>query len=261
MEERIAEQRRALRGIPWGAKLFAGLLVLVMAVHTFLIGVWVAPRTPIQDEIGSQNVRSYVLPWFEQNWSIFAPNPRRVAVTFEVRAMIIDPETGEEVVTDWVDMVEGEDQIVRNNPFPPRTSKIARRTTDQLNSVRSPMNDEQLSQLEANYVETPIEQLREDLVGIDGGASASSIDDYMAMDEVAVRLATGMAHHAWEGEIVHVQYRTTHRPAPSFAQRDDLTVDDTERGVRQYGWRAPAELSDEQLELFKPYARQAGDLG
>lgn len=75
MDDRLAEQRRALQGIPLGARLFAGLLVLVMAVHTVIIGVWVAPRTPIQDEIGSENVRFYVLPWFEQNWSIFAPTP------------------------------------------------------------------------------------------------------------------------------------------------------------------------------------------
>lgn len=91
-------------------------------------------------------------------------------MTFEVRAMIEDPETGEEIVTDWVDMVEGEDQIV------------------------------------------------------------------------------------------HVQYRTTHRPAPSYAQREEMTVDDTDRGIREYGWRAPADLAEEQVELFEPYARQAGDL-
>ena len=160
-----------------------------MAVHTVSIGIWVAPRTPIQDEIGSDTVRSYVLPWFEQNWSIFAPNPRRVAVTFEVRAMIDDPETGEETVTEWVDMVDGEDQIVRHNPAPPRTSKIARRTTDNLNSARSPMSDDQLNQLQADYVETPIEQLREDLLSFDGGATAAQVDAYMSMDEVAVSLA------------------------------------------------------------------------
>lgn len=260
MDDRSAEQRRSLKRIPLGARLFAGLLVLVMAVHTVIIGDWAAPRTPIQDEIGSENVRSYVLPWFEQNWSIFAPNPRRVTVTFEVRAMIEDPETGEEIVTDWVDMVEGEDQIVRYNPAPPRTSKIARRTTDNLNSARSPMNDDQLNQLQANYVEAPVEQLRDDLLSIDGGADADQVDAYMSLDEVAVSLATGMAHHAWEGEIVHVQYRTTHRPAPSYTQREEMTVDDTDRGIREYGWRAPADLAEEQIELFEPYARQAGAL-
>ncbi len=62
-----------------------------------------------------------------------------------------------------------------------------------------------------------------------------------------------------EGEIAYVQYRTSTRPAPSWNSDPGFTVDDTTRTQREYGWRAAAELSDEQISYFEPYLKQGGD--
>ncbi|MDZ5077442.1 DUF5819 family protein [Nesterenkonia sp. HG001] len=258
-DPQLARTRRDLKRLPFGARALTWPVVAIVLIHTLMIGLWVAPNNPARDSLGADRVREYVQPWFSQNWSIFAPNPRRVAVTFEVRATVRDPETGDEQTTDWVDLIDNEDGIVAGNPFPARTAKITRRTTDRLHSAISGMSTEQREWLEANYVETPVDQLRERLAEADGGAGTADINRYMTADAAATAIATGFAENEWgdEAEILYIQYRTSTRPAPSWDS--DSTIDDTTRTERDYGWRSAVELTDQQIEHFGPYLEQGGD--
>ncbi|MVT27661.1 hypothetical protein GNZ21_15090 [Nesterenkonia alkaliphila] len=192
------------------------------------------------------------MPWFEQNWSIFAPNPRRTAVTLEVRALVED-ETGERSTTEWVDLVEIEDQIVAGNPLGTRTSKITRRLADRMHSARANLNDDQVEWLDANYVETPVETLRSRLLDVEGGTGEHHVDRYMQADHAAVWIATAVAEHLHQEQIIHVQYRTSTRPAPGWAVREERDLDDQNRNYRDYGWRSPADLAENELELFEHY--------
>ena len=248
-------QRRELRRLPRAARVLALLLVLVVGGHTALVATWVAPNNEIRQAIGAANLRSYILPAFEQNWSIFAPNPRRTAVAFEVRAMVEDPATGEAVTTDWVDLVAAEEAMVRGNPFAPRMASASRRVADRLHSAVRRLNDEQRGWIEANYVTTPVEQLRDRLTAVEGDspANATQIDNYMVANEAATSLATAFAEHYWDGEVIHVQYRSSTRPVPSYPNEDERTVDDTSRNERQYGWRAPSDISEQELQVFHRY--------
>ena len=257
-EAALAARRRELRRLPRAARLLALLLVLVVGVHTALVATWAAPNNEIRQTIGAANLRSYILPVFEQNWSIFAPNPRRTAVAFEVRAMVEDPATGETVTTDWVDLVAAEDAMVRGNPFAPRMASSSRRVADRLHSAVRRLNDEQRGWIEANYVTTPIEQLRDRLTAVEGDApaNAAQVDNYMVANEAATSLATAFAEHYWEGEVIHVQYRSSTRPVPSYPNEDERTVDDTSRNEREYGWRAPIEIPEHELEVFGRYLQR-----
>lgn len=251
--------RRELKRLPQGARVLTWPLVALVLIHSLIIALWVAPSTPARDALGQDRVREYIQPWFGQNWSIFAPDPRRTAVTFEVRATVQD-ETGAVQVTDWVDLIDNEDGIVAGNPFPARTAKISRRTADRLHSAISGMNTEQREWLQADYVDTPVDQLRERLAEVDGGVGSADINRYMTADAAATAIATGVAANEWgdEAEILYVQYRTSTRPAPSW-DAEDRTIDDTTRTEREYGWRAPTELTDEEIAHFGPYLEQGGD--
>ncbi|MDR5712588.1 DUF5819 family protein [Nesterenkonia flava] len=246
------EQRRQLRALPQAARLLSVPVIAVVVIHSLLIALWVAPMTPIREELGNDTLRSYVMPWFEQNWSIFAPNPRRTAVTFEVRALTED-QNGERLTTEWIDLVEIEDQIVAGNPLGSRTSKITRRLADRMHSARSTMNEDQESWLEANYVETPVETLRSRLLSVEGGTGAHHVDRYMQADRSATMIATAVAERTVDGPVIHVQYRTSTRPAPSWENRHEQDLDEQNRTYRDYGWRAPAELTSAELELFDHY--------
>ncbi|WP_369750452.1 DUF5819 family protein [Nesterenkonia sp. F] len=159
--------------------------------------MWVAPSTPLREAVSLDRVREYVQPWFQQNWSIFAPNPRRTAVTFEVRASVLHTETGEKEFTEWVDLIDNEDAIVSGNLFPARTAQISRRTADRLHRALNDMNTEQRNLLKANYLETPVSELRDHLHDVAGGAGGSDISRYMTADAAATRIATGAAETFW----------------------------------------------------------------
>lgn len=252
------ERRAALRRMPRVARVLALLLAFAVVTHTALIATWVAPNNQIRQTIGASSLRAYVLPVFEQNWSIFAPNPRRTAVALEVRARIEDPQTGERSVTEWVDLVALEEAMIPGNPLAPRMSNASRRVADRLHSAVSNMNDEQRDWLQANYLTTPIEQLRTRLTDVEGDspASATQIDNYLIADRAAAALATAHAKHTAGGEVIHVQYRSSTRPVPSYTNREDQTVDDTARNERDYGWRAPVDLTDQDLEFYGRYLDQ-----
>lgn len=231
--------------------------MLVVAVHTFLIALWAAPTNEITKAVGQDTVRSYVMPWFQQNWRIFAPTPRRVAVELDVRAYVIDPSTGEGRVTEWLSLVDAEDELIRHNPFPPRTALAARRTANHLNNAVGDMNEAQRERVAWNYFETPVTELRQTLLNVEGDspASRSVINSYMRYDAVATALASYAAHIHWDGEIARVQYRTTKRYVPAFADRAERDIHDARRISYDYGWRAAVPLTEQQVALFEPYAR------
>lgn len=254
-----AQHRSRLKNIHPVARILSILVIAAVLIHTVLIALWVAPMTPAREQFGNDRLRSYVMPWFEQNWSIFAPNPRRTAVTFEVRFIYEDTD-GQSHTTEWLDLVEVEDDIVARNPLGSRTSKITRRLADRMHSARSHMNDEQRNWLEANYFETPIDQLRSRLLAVDGGTGSHHVDRYLQADYAATSIATAVAER-FQPEIVNrVQYRTSTRQAPTWENRHDQDLDDQRRSYRNYGWRAPIDLTQQQLDAFDTYLDRLDNL-
>ncbi len=239
------------------ARLVLWPLVAVVLVHTFFIALWVGPDTPVREAVGADRLRSYVMPAFEQNWRIFAPTPRRIAVGLDVRARLVDPRTGEETTTEWVHLVDGEDALIRGNPFPPRMALAARRTANHLITRTGELNAEQRRQVEANYLTTPVEELRGRLNRGEGDSPGgpSTVNAYMRYDAVATALATSYASAAFDGDVTHVQYRATRRYTPDFERRHERDIDDVEPTVYEYGWRPATELDDQVAELFTPYVR------
>ncbi|MBM9463374.1 hypothetical protein JL108_07925 [Aeromicrobium sp. YIM 150415] len=231
----------------------AWFLVAIVLAHTAIIALWVGPSTPLRNAVGDERLRSYVMPFFDQNWRIFAPTPRRAAVTFEIRASIEDPTTGETSPTDWIDVVEREDDIIRGNMTPSRMSLAGRRTANTLNSVMAEMNERQRTQIAANYLTTPVADLRGRLADIEGGAGISDVSRYMRYDEIATSLATYYASTVWEGDIAYVQYRTSIRYVPGFDQRKERDIDDAERTYYEYGWRSTTPPDADVTRMFSAY--------
>lgn len=228
-----------------------------MLAHTFLIATWVGPFTPVRQEvIGHDTLRGYVVPVFEQNWRLFAPDIRQREHSLEVRASVVD-EAGEAQTTEWVDMVGLENQMVRANPSPPRMYLAARRVANRINAASGAMNTEQLQQAEANYISNPISDLWPALLeaGGESPAATSTLEAYLTFDEAATTLATSYGTNVWDGDVAHIQYRIASRALPAFDDRRDQRVEDVEPTYRTFGWRPAADIDAEAAQLFAPYVQ------
>lgn len=246
--------------VPPVARLLVWMLVALVFAHTFLIATWVGPSTPVRQAIGTETLRSYVVPLFEQNWRLFAPDIRRREHSLEIRASVID-ESGDPHIIEWLDLVEIENQMIRNNPFPPRMYLAARRVANRINSARGAMNAEQAQQVEANYITSSVTDLRPALFGAGGKspAPATTLEAYLTFDEVATALASTFATNIWPGEVQHIQYRIASRAIPPFADRHDLRIEDVEPTYQTFGWRPAHDVPEDVARLFSPYVNVVED--
>ncbi|WP_157983822.1 DUF5819 family protein [Nesterenkonia muleiensis] len=253
-----AEQRRQLRALPPVARLLTIPVLAVVLIHTLFIGLWVAPSTPAREAIGQDTVRNYVVPWFDQSWSIFAPNPRSTAITFEVRAWVQDPETSEEFSTQWHELVDHEDDLIRGNPFPPRTSLMVRRSANHLHTSTNDLNEEQVEIANRNVLDDLYSDLREELMEVTSTATSQQVHRHIRADSIATDLASGFAWNAWQdqGDLLYVQFRTSIRSVPEYHSESGASLDEALATEMTYGWRPITQLDDQQISLFAEYLPQ-----
>lgn len=245
-----------MRRVPRWARLVIWPLIAAVLAHTFIIATWVGPSTPIRQAIGADSLRSYVVPVFEQNWQLFAPDIRRREHSLEIRVSLVD-EHGDTELTEWVDLVGLENQMIRHNPFPPRMYLAARRVANRINAASGAMNPEQLEQAQANYISNPVAGLEPALLNAGGEAPAAphTLEAYLTFDEAATILASAFAANVWDGDIAHVQYRIASRALPAFDERHGQRIEDVEPTYRTFGWRPARDVGEDVERLFAPYVR------
>lgn len=236
------------------------VLVVAVSAHTLLIATWVGPSNQVRQAIGNDALRSYVVPIFEQNWQLFAPDIRSREHSLEIRVSVVDA-SGDHQITEWLDLVDLENQMIRGNPFPTRMYLASRRVANRINAAGAALNAEQLSQVEANYLTRPVAELRPALLGAGGesAASATTLEAYLTFDEAATGLASVFAANVWSGEIEHIQYRIASRAIPAFEDRNERRIEDVEPTYRTFGWRPAHDVPDDVVAWFSNYVTIDGD--
>lgn len=240
------------------ARIISYLLIVVVLVHTAIVALWAGPSNPIKDAVGPQRVREYVNPVFEQNWNIFAPTPKRVMTDLDFRLRVKDRESGAIITTPWHALVEAENAMIRHNPAPPRTAFAARRTSLTLHNAVGDMNEDQKSIIQQDFDAADSRQNLADSLRnapTKSGANAAKISSFLRYDEMATALATMSGAVLYEGQILAIQYRTSKRGVPKFADRAHRSVADMKKTIHDFGWRQPAVVTKVQIEHFAPYAK------
>jgi hypothetical protein len=103
---------------PYQAVAAAGLAVIgvLACVHLGMVFLYIAPANTITKQHGDA-VNAWVLPEFEQNWKLFAPNPLQQDVAIQARAEVEGPGGGS-ATTDWVDLSAQDGAAIHGNPLP-----------------------------------------------------------------------------------------------------------------------------------------------
>ncbi|MFF8831989.1 DUF5819 family protein [Streptomyces sp. NPDC015131] len=92
------------------------VIAVFACVHLAMAFLHVAPSNTLTKQHG-EAVDDWVLPEFEQNWKLFAPNPLQQNIAVHVRAEVVG-EDGARRTTGWIDMSAEDGEAIRGNLLP-----------------------------------------------------------------------------------------------------------------------------------------------
>ncbi|MGP3978672.1 DUF5819 family protein [Streptomyces sp. 8N114] len=116
---------RGIAALSLPARIFVAIAVAVVTVgiafHVAMVFLQTAPDNTISKRHG-ELVDSYVLPEFERNWKLFAPNPLQQNVAVHARATVAK-EDGTTATTGWVNLSAMDGEAIHGNPAPSHTQQ------------------------------------------------------------------------------------------------------------------------------------------
>lgn len=231
------------------------VLAFLAIGHSFLIMLWVAPTNPMRDAVGAERLRSYIYPYFEQSWSVFAPVPRRGGENVQIRAYVGDftAQTGK--MTDWYDVTSKEDQKIKYLVNPSRIHSATRRLGGNMNSLMVKLNQSQRAIVQGNYVDSPRTDLGKNLLKANKGGAARPVDvvTYMRTDEMMTRFATMYGTARWGKGVTMIQFRVGHRTVPNYTRRNEVNFLDVPFTYFRYGWRKAMPGDSNAQSAFNGY--------
>ncbi|MYS23469.1 hypothetical protein GA0115240_152615 [Streptomyces sp. DvalAA-14] len=102
-------------------KAAAASLVLISLLHVAFVFLHVAPANQISQRY-ARPIQSWIYPFFEQNWRLFAPEPESAVPQISVRAASTAPD-GSRQVGGWLDLTAIDNADVRHSVFPSHTAQ------------------------------------------------------------------------------------------------------------------------------------------
>ncbi|WP_052434094.1 DUF5819 family protein [Streptacidiphilus melanogenes] len=111
--------------------LYAAVIAVAVAVvyHLGTVFLSIAPSNPISQH-NATTVNAHVMPEFEQNWQLFAPNPLQQNIAVQARVQTLDPDGGR-TESPWIDLTAQDVAAIRDNPFPSHVNQnLLRRAWD-----------------------------------------------------------------------------------------------------------------------------------
>ncbi len=186
-------------------------------------------------------------PFFQQDWSMFAPNPVQGDIALLLRARWTDRSTGELRTSDWVDVTRREWSGILQNPLHPRSDLDIASLSRILSEDRDNLTDNQVSICERDYSRSGWNQLLADL-NAQTGADRDWLESYVGDERVAAAFATQYAYALWRADVEAVQIQLKYTPVPNFEDRTDR---DAQPGsvFTYFGWR-PTVVIDGQSEKY-----------
>ena len=232
----------------------AVVLALVLSFHFAATALWVSPADPIYDAMAPV-LNPYMQPFFQQGWSLFAPNPYSGGYTFLLRARWADRSTGQLRTSDWVDVTAREWSGVLHNPLHPRSDLYTDGLSEDLADDQDDLLDSQASIVERDYSHSGWDQLLADL-SAQKGADPNWLESYIRHERVAAAFATQYAYALWGPDVEAVQIQLEYTPVPNFENRANKDAQ-PESFFTYFGWR-PTVVFDGQSQKYFAGAVRGG---
>ena len=201
--------------------------------HTIMTVLHVAPINPMSVSLDPA-ISTYMLPLFQQNWQLFAPEPISAEHGLLVRARVRnhDGHEGSETVTEFHDLTSPMVHAIHaNRLFPPRRTRLIT-NTQHLLSFRDPLAQRLREALTAdqNLIDAELNDAQLEVFPLTPGEEAT----HELAIEMMRRVATEAAKSQWGEDVTHIQVRLMTNRFPPFSEREngerigDLSIIDSE---------------------------------
>lgn len=217
--------------------------------HLFASFLWISPPTPLRELVPGNLLTEYMIPWFGQSWSVFAPEPINGDYHLEVRAMVGSGE--EAATTEWVDAVDVEWQMAHHNLFPPRAANLAMQQASDFRTAWSGLNEEQKRIATLNYFEGDDWLGREMAAMNSVGENSHAVTKFIVAERYTDAYATQVARAIWGDDVDRVQYRVWRQNIVPFEQRHSPSAVRPAPTYFTTGWRGLIVLPDQNETAFE----------
>jgi len=224
----------------------SGLLIIFLAWHVFASFLWIAPPTPLREVVPGTLLQSYMIPWFGQSWSVFAPEPINGDNEILIRAELRP--AGESSVTAWINATDIEYQLAYHNLVPPKAATMGMHQAADFRNVWTKLNAEQQASVTRDLGQDA--DLKAVLTDEDGRLTEAA-RAYIAQEERTRAYATEVAYAVWGSRVTAVQYLVQRHPIVPFQSRNDSTIERPDAIQYVTGWRAPSSTFDASDESFR----------
>lgn len=239
------------------ARLALWLVLAIVIVHTGIVALWVAPNNLLRQSIGVSRVNDYILPMWDQAWSVFAPEADSGYDRYEIRVLV--NRGGNEQATEWTPVTAREVvESVRHHPFPSRTALITTRLGGHLKRYYNVLNADQKQIVADADREVSLGDLRGRLLAAaDTDAERDRVGPFMRAETATEHFLSGIADAIWGDDIVALQFRKDKMVVSRYT---DVDRPRQVRTAYQHfsNWRPPIDLTSDERAAFAAYADEFG---
>lgn len=218
---------------------------MVVAAHMAVTALFVGPDNAVKEAM-EEPLNNYMVPVFQQNWSLFAPKPIDTERSLLVRGWYSDQRH-----TEWVDVTDLElDAAVRHNLTPSRVGIVTRRLATRIGQQHARLNSAERLALAGNYHTDAWDRLEARMMSADDRSPGGRIAYVLRYDRTITAYATQFAYARWgeDAGLKYVQFKTVEQDAKSFADR--LSEVETRTSEREFGRRPMIEFDGQDREAF-----------
>ena len=202
-----------------GARAAVWFALVLVAFHSAAIALWISPNNILKDRVGYERLRSYVVPVFDQAWSVFAPEADNAYDLLEIRGTLRD-DAGKERQTDWVKVTAREVRAqLEHHPFPSRTLLITDRLANEQLRLFNALSEKQKEVVHVAGVKVTTEVQQDRLLAAATNAAEEQTARAYTWTELSVeRFLSGIADAVWGDQVVALQYRQNEIFVPTYQQ-------------------------------------------
>jgi hypothetical protein len=223
------------------------LCTLFTAWHIFASFLWIAPPTQIRTLVPGNLLTSYMIPFYGQSWSVFAPVPINGDLILKVRAVI--DKGGKPATTYWVDATAAELSMSRHNLFPPRAANLATQQAMEYKSAFEALTPAQQRVVGLGYYKGNDWEQRLSAT-ITRLADTPAAKTYLEKERHALAYATQVAKAMWGKDVVNVQFQVSRQNVVPFAERNDPKAKKPPLQIVNTGWRGEYEFAQQDETEF-----------